>query len=143
MGRSKKTILVDFDGVLHDYKGWVGPEERFLNPPIEKARHACHILSRDYRLVCFTTRPVEMAARWLRHYGFPEMRVTNMKEPAFLIIDDRAICFEGQWTDEFLARIKSFEPHWQSGLGQVLSEESEQSSQQPPDDSGGSSTPPE
>lgn len=112
---SRQTLLIDFDGTLHEYHGWdnkVGPEERMLNPPLENARHACHILSRDYRLVCFTTRPVEMVERWLRTWGFPSMKVTNYKEPAHAIIDDRAIQFTGAWTEDLLRQIRDFQPHW-------------------------------
>lgn len=110
MAQKRQTLLIDFDGVLHDYHGWTGPDP--VGIPIEKARHAMHHLASTYRLVCFTTRPAEQTRRWLLRYGFPEMKVTNMKEPAFLIIDDRAITFPGTWTDELLSRITSFSPHW-------------------------------
>lgn len=106
----RQTILIDFDGVLHDYKGWEGPKA--LGKPIEKARASCYQLERNYRLVCFTTRPKEFVEPWLRLHGFPPMKVTNIKEPAFLIIDDRAVTFTGTWSNEFLAQITSFSPHW-------------------------------
>lgn len=107
----RQTILIDFDGVLHNYKGWQGPKAP-LGKPIEKARASCFILAKNYRLVCFTTRPKDVVEPWLRLHGFPEMKVTNIKEPAFLIVDDRAITFPGTWTDELLSRITSFSPHW-------------------------------
>lgn len=107
----RQTLLIDFDGVLHDYKGWNGPEA--VNGPINKARAAMHSLASTYNLVCFSTRDKVVIERWLRHYGFPEMRVTNHKEPAFLIIDDRAITFTGEWNDELLKKIQSFKTHWE------------------------------
>lgn len=106
----KQTILVDFDGVLHDYHGWKGNEE--LGKPIEKARASMLLLERSFRLVVFTTRKIEFVKPWLDHYGFPEMKITNIKEPAFLIIDDRALTFTGEWSDGFLSMIKAFAPHW-------------------------------
>lgn len=108
----KKTLLVDFDGVLHDYHGWTG--ELPIGPPIAKARAAMHRLETTYRLVCFTTRPTAPTESWLRHYGFPPMKVTNVKEPAHVIIDDRAITFLGVWSDELITQITSFRPHWES-----------------------------
>lgn len=106
----KPTLLIDFDGVLHDYRGWVGAVP--LGKPIEKSRASMHLLAMKYRLVCFTTRPVAPTESWLHMYGFPYMKVTNIKEPAECIIDDRALTFTGAWTPEFLERITSFKPHW-------------------------------
>lgn len=108
----RQTILLDFDGVLHNYTGWEGPEK--LNSPIEKARAACFALEKKYRLVVFTTRPSEYVIPWLRKWSFPEMKVTNIKEPAFLIIDDRAITFNGNWSDELLKQIDDFKPYWEA-----------------------------
>ena len=115
----KQTILIDFDGVLHDYHG---NEE--LAGPIEKSRHALHILEKTYRLVCFTTRNAPIVKRWLEHYGFPEMKVTNVKEPAFLIIDDRALTFPGEWSEGFLMQVNSFKPHWEEISGDSPSDPS-------------------
>jgi hypothetical protein len=109
---SKKTILVDFDGVLSAYSGWKGEDQ--LAPPLDKARHAMHLLSKDYTLVCFTTRAAEYVEPWLRKHGFPHMRVSNHKDPAFLQIDDRAICFQGQWTDQLIEQIRHFKPWWET-----------------------------
>lgn len=109
---TKPTLLVDFDGVLHDYQGWTGPVP--VGQPIEKARAAMHLLANTYRLVCFTTRATDFTKAWLAQYGFPEMKVTDKKEPAVLIIDDRAITFTGVWTDEFIQTINAFQPHWKS-----------------------------
>lgn len=114
MAGRKKTLLLDFDGVLHDYHGWQGEGPEFLGPPIEKARHACLILEREFKLVCFTTRPRAIAEPWLRRNGFPEMLVTNVKIPAFLLVDDRGLTFTGEWSDEFINAIRNFQPHWAS-----------------------------
>lgn len=107
----RPTLLIDFDGVLHQCPG--GEYSPVLGPALDKARAALLLLGRDYRLAVFTTRTNrEEIATWLRQRGFPEMRVTNIKEPAHLIIDDRAITFPGAWTDEFISAIRTFTPHW-------------------------------
>lgn len=107
----KPTLLVDFDGVLHDYKGWNGNEP--TGEPIPQSRAAMCALESTHRLICFTTRPIEFVEPWLKRYGFPPMKITNIKEPAVLIIDDRAITFTGIWNNELLARIKSFQAYWE------------------------------
>lgn len=109
---SKQTILVDFDGVLSAYSGWKGEDQ--LGPPIEKARSAMHLLCKQFTLVCFTTRDATFVEPWLRRHGFPHMRVSNRKDPAFLQIDDRAICFQGEWTDQLIEQIRHFKPWWQT-----------------------------
>lgn len=108
----KPTLLIDFDGVMHEYAGWKGLT--VVDGPIPGARAALYILERKYKLVCFTTRNAEIVKRWLTQYGFPEMKVTNIKEPAELILDDRAICFTGIWDQKLLDAIKNFQPHWKS-----------------------------
>lgn len=109
---SKPTLLIDFDGTIHKYIGWNGG---IIQGPLEKARHSMHILAAQYRLILFTTRTnTEELRAWLLRHGFPPMKVTNIKEPAHLIIDDRALTFEGAWTQEFLNRITSFRPHWEA-----------------------------
>jgi len=107
----KKTLLVDFDGTLSQYTGWKGLTE--LGPPLPKARQAMCLLARHYKLICFSTRPAELIEPWLRLHAFPEMEVTNEKKPAHLIIDDRALLFSGEWTDQLLQQIKDFKPHWE------------------------------
>ena len=50
-----KTICVDFDAVLHTYKGWKGEEE--FDPPIDNAREYMEKLKTDgWRIIIFTTR---------------------------------------------------------------------------------------
>lgn len=110
---AKQTLLIDFDGVLHTYDGTFS---NVLNMPVPGARKACIFLSREYKLICFTTRkPTEDVERWLSRNGFPVMEVTDVKKPAYLILDDRALRFDGQWTDELLAQIYNFKPWWKVG----------------------------
>lgn len=112
MANKKPTLLIDFDGVLHDYKGWNG--EVPTGGPIPGSRAAMCKLETKYHLVCFTTRPADFVQVWLMKYGFPSMKITNIKEPAVLILDDRALTFTGTWNDELLGRIKNFKAHWET-----------------------------
>lgn len=113
LSNNKKTILLDFDGVLASYTGWKG--EGVLGEPIPKAREACWILNKYFKLVCFTTRRADDVKPWLKLHGFPIDHVTNLKVPAFLQVDDRSLLFQGEWTDDLVAAIKDFKPWWQGG----------------------------
>lgn len=118
----KKTICIDFDGVLAEWHGDF--RGGGLGPPLPGARRAVHLLARDFQLICFTARPnVNDIHIWLRRHGFPEMRITNVKPPsASIFLDDRAITFTA-WTDHLLDQIKTFEPHWKKASEQQISED--------------------
>lgn len=117
----KQTLALDFDGVLHNYTGWNGG---VLGEPLTNARHACKLLARHFKLVCFTAREnTGEVADWLRRHGFPLMEVTREKGPYFLLVDDRALLFEGLWTDALLNRILHFQPYWHAQQSASLPEE--------------------
>lgn len=104
---AKKSICVDFDGVLHRYdSGWKGVCE-IPDPPVSGAVAWLIELTADPRFeVCvYSSRSKDPAAieamkTWLLHWGTPENVVKKLvfpvqKPAAFLTIDDRAICFTG------------------------------------------------
>jgi phosphoglycolate phosphatase-like HAD superfamily hydrolase len=92
------TVLVDFDGVIHKYsKGW--QDGTAYDEPMDGAKEALEKLTNDgYKVVIFSTRDSGQIYEWLRKYQFPRYRVTNVKEPAVALIDDRAIRFTS-WHD--------------------------------------------
>ena len=104
----KKTILFDLDGVLNMYDG---KYDKNCIPPIKAgAYNLIKELSKDYKIVIFTTRNSLIASKWVienRLYKYVE-NVTNVKEPAYLIIDDRCINFNGNY-EELKSKIKDFE----------------------------------
>lgn len=124
-----RTVLVDFDGVLHSYvSGWNG-KEQIPDPPNDGAIAWLRTLieSPEVEPVIFTTRvhcgenddpdpshQAELAIRnWLYLNGLSReevdgLRITDQKVPAVLTIDDRALKFEGHFPT--LAMIKNFQP---------------------------------
>ena len=67
-----------------------------------------------YRIVVVSSRcyqPGGIAAieRWLEGHGIVVDAVTDEKPPAKVIVDDRAITFDGD-ADALLARINAFQP---------------------------------
>lgn len=89
-----KVIAVDFDRTVHDIDHPV--EGRRMGPPMPGAVEGMQALkARGHELVVFTARPDPTHVEaWLRFYGIPFARVTNVKDATFdVILDDRAIRF--------------------------------------------------
>lgn len=114
-GRNKfrRNILIDLDGVLNCYCGEY--DEEFIPEVREGAREfveRLYSLGR-FNLVLFTTRNILKSAKWLvdnNLYSYFS-NITNVKLPAFLCIDDRAIRFEGDY-DDMYEKIVNFRPYW-------------------------------
>lgn len=104
----KKTICVDFDGVLNEYDDY---EERDLGEPLTGSKEFIKELRKKYKVVILTSRPKEQVIDWLNNNGFPSMKVTNRKIPAVAYIDDRAIQFKGNYK-KVISRLKNFKPYW-------------------------------
>ena len=93
----KKTILIDLDGVLNTYTGDF--DENIIPPIKEGAYELIKELSQNYKIIIFTVRNTLIASKWLIENGLDKYieNVTNIKEPAYLIIDDRCIKFNGDY----------------------------------------------
>jgi 5'(3')-deoxyribonucleotidase len=95
----KKTIAIDFDGVIHQYsKGWQNGE--IYDPPMEGALDAVKKLASNNRLVIFSTRARDVEGwndmiAWLTEHGFMDYfdKVTSEKPIAHIYIDDRGLRF--------------------------------------------------
>lgn len=105
--RYKPTILIDLDGVLNEYKG--NYSEDYIPDIKDGAQDFVKELAQCYKLYLFTTRNPESAKKWLIEndmYKYFE-DVTNSKIPSYIILDDRGICFDGNYQTA-LANIKDF-----------------------------------
>ena len=110
-----KTIVFDFDGVIHSYKsGWQGPDV-ITDPVVPGIKEAiAKIRQAGYKVVVVSTRCATesgMAAifAYLENNGIVVDDVVSEKPPAIAYIDDRAICFDGE-ADTLLGKIVNFEP---------------------------------
>jgi hypothetical protein len=110
--RPRRTVCLDFDGVLHSYKsGWRG-EAIIPDPPIHGTREAIARLRSLYRIVVHSTRCRTAEGRaaveaWLREHGITVDEVCEHKPPALAYVDDRAVPFRGDW-DQVLTDIRQF-----------------------------------
>ena len=124
------TVCVDFDGVIHSYdKGWQnGVIYGHVVPGffewLETTRGKLKVVVYSSRsktndgLVAMGRWLHEQRNAWIkaggdRHPTEPlEIEFAHEKPPAFLTIDDRAFCFQGNWADPALTpeAIKAFRP---------------------------------
>jgi len=102
----KKTIALDFDGVLHEYAGgWLGNFSNKLEPPtIGALDFVTKLLEKGFKLVIFSARASSVDGKlaiekWLKDCHFPEIPVTDKKPKAALYVDDRGFRFEGNFKD--------------------------------------------
>ena len=105
----KKTILVDLDGVLNQYNGDFNESEI---PKIrDGARNFIKDLSQKFIVKVFTTRNKILATKWIIKNSLDKYitDITDIKEPAHLHIDDRCICFDGDF-EHMANQIEKFRP---------------------------------
>jgi phosphoserine phosphatase len=110
---SRPAVCVDLDGVLNTFDEWRGPE--FFHPPREGAREFLSALhGSGFRVVILTVRWHEWVRAWLEQHGLSEFvdEVTDRKPPAHAYVDDRAVCFRGDFS-ETLRHILEFRPFWE------------------------------
>lgn len=95
----RKTILIDLDGVLNTYTG--NYDENFIPPIKEGAYEFLKDISNNYDIKIFTTRNLLQTSEWVIKNNIKNFikDVTNIKEPAYLQIDDRCINFNGDFYD--------------------------------------------
>ena len=108
----KKRILIDLDGVLNEYcKDKF--DENFIPPIKIGAENFVKQLGKNFELYLFTTRNLMLSSKWLIENKIDKYfkDVTNVKIPAYLHIDDRAVCFKGDYT-KTLQDVENFSVYW-------------------------------
>lgn len=108
----KKKILIDLDGVLNEY-GKEKYDENYIPEIKIGAFDFLDKLSEDAELYLFTSRNLLLASKWLIKNKLDNFfkDVTNIKLPSFLYIDDRTICFKGDY-NKTLEEIRDFKVYW-------------------------------
>lgn len=118
--KNKKTVVLDFDGVIHSYvSGWQGaaiiPDE-----PVPGIRDAIRDIRKyGYEVAvvsarCSTAWGMAAVKQWLADNDIIVDKVCAEKPPAVCYVDDRAICFDGH-PESLLDKISSFKPWWHKG----------------------------
>lgn len=118
MSNKNKIIQFDFDGVINSYtSGWKGitniPDE-----PVVGIREAiAEIRKAGFLVVIVSSRTATKEGQdavidYLQKWNIDVDDVCAEKQPAFLTIDDRCICFDGKAKD-LLSKIQNFKT-WQN-----------------------------
>lgn len=94
----KRVLLIDLDGVLNTYTG--NFDENFIPPIKDGAVDFLRNLSEEYEIKLFTTRNRILAAKWIfeNHIDSYISDITNVKDLAYLYIDDRCLNFDGDYS---------------------------------------------
>lgn len=110
----RPLVCVDLNGVLDTYTGWKHPDH--WDPPRPGARQFLDALEASgFDVVVFTTRHRVGVRRWLREHGLLDAvgAITDRKPPAHVFVDDRAVCFRGDFTAT-LEAVRLFAAHWEA-----------------------------
>ena len=117
----KKTVVFDFDGVIHSYiSGWQGVDV-INDPPVKGIEYVIEELRLSgYNVVVVSTRCSCLKGRrairkWLNTYNIEVDKVCAVKPPALVYIDDRAICFDGCADGALVEQIKTFKNYIKRG----------------------------
>ncbi len=107
----KKTILIDLDGVLNTYTGIY--EAQVIPPIREGAEDFLKKLSAKYKLILFSSRDLNYVKNWTKEHALDKYfeTITNVKHPAYLIIDDRCVRFDGDF-DNTIKTVEEFGVWW-------------------------------
>lgn len=132
MTTNKPILCVDFDGVVHSYvSGWKG-ETVIPDPPVYGALRWLWKATEWWDVQIYSSRSKSEAGRlamreWMMTYSDAEfgpdhpmsapltaanypITFCHEKPSAFLTIDDRAICFEGDWSELDPCGLLDFKP---------------------------------
>lgn len=124
----KPILCVDFDGVVHSYtSGWKGADV-VPDPPVPGAIRWLRKATEWWDVQIYSSRTsqaggIEAMRVWLLNFAIhefgdmdaaerfmAEISFPAQKPPAVLTIDDRAICFEGNWSELDPAELLKFKP---------------------------------
>lgn len=118
--QKEKVIAFDFDGVIATYFGFKGKEHE--EKPIDETVKAIKLLKeKGFKILIHSTRSDGFLKNYCEKYSIPfdyinknplEEGDNTRKPPAYLYIDDRAICFEGQNAEKLVEQVDNFKVYW-------------------------------
>jgi hypothetical protein len=108
----KPRISIDFDGTVCVQGPFIA-NHIILDTPIAGAQEALRTLSNYFHVVIFSVRAAtdggrEAIADWMHKYDIPYSTITAVKQGCVFYLDNRAIRFNGSWTDA-LHQIATFD----------------------------------
>lgn len=115
---ARRTLCVDFDGVLHSYTSpWAGAEV-IPDPPVPGAFAFLAAAVVRFRVAVFSARShqpggIDAMRRWFAAHGLPGHALDALEFPtekpqAIVYLDDRGWRFDGTWPS--LDELAAFQP---------------------------------
>jgi adenylylsulfate kinase len=107
----RKTIALDFDGVIHKYsEGFKGLENAYDGPMKDVEYAFKRLKSEGYTLKIMSSRPAHVIKKWLIKYDLDQYisDVSNFKFPATIYVDDRAFWFDKD------------DPNWKKDVEEII-----------------------
>jgi histidinol phosphatase-like enzyme len=110
-----KFVVFDFDGVIHDYKGWWEAPDIIKGEPVKGIKEAIASIREAGYLVsvvsvrCTFIGGSQAIMKWLEKHGIEIDHISSEKPHALCYIGDRAICFDGH-AETLLDKINNFTP---------------------------------
>jgi hypothetical protein len=134
----KPILCVDFDGVVHSYTTpWID-EATIPHPPVPGAIKWLWRATEWFDVQIYSSRSksdagIQAMRLWMARNCAAEFDMEHPmngspfpigfaaeKPPAFLTIDDRALCFEGNWSEIEPAGLLNFKPWNKRGPAKPL-----------------------
>ena len=115
-----KTVAFDLDGVLAHYSGFAGAQDE-KEPNAEVVAAIRTLKDMGYRILIHSTRGEQFLTSYCEKHSIPfdyinrrpDKEGENPGKPiAFVYVDDRAICYKGQSSDDLVSEIENFKPWW-------------------------------
>jgi hypothetical protein len=125
---SKPILCCDFDGVIHSYTSKWTDEATISDPPVPGALRWLWAATEWWDVQIYSSRSKSSAGvsamqSWLETHAAHEwgdldfarqfvaaFKFPTQKPAAFLTIDDRAVCFEGDWGELDPCELLNFRP---------------------------------
>jgi len=119
-----KTIAIDFDGVIANYREYQG-YGKFGLPidPMIMVSTLTLLKRNGWRIIIYTARSeIQSIADYLHAYNIPfdfinhnpenaKYNMSPCKPKADVYLDDKAITFDGNW-GSIISKIENFKPWW-------------------------------
>ena len=112
----------DFDGVIARYDGFRGKDD--VEDPIPEVVEAMRVLkSRGHTIIVYSARGTDFLRDYFSKHNIPVDYINESpnhhgenpgKPIAHVYVDDRAVCYRGQSSEELVAEIVGFRAFWET-----------------------------
>jgi hydroxymethylpyrimidine pyrophosphatase-like HAD family hydrolase len=119
--KKKRNVAFDFDGVIAKYDGFKGAD--VVGEPRKEVVEAIRQLKRDgHTIIIYSTRSNELLKNYCDKHNIPVDYINenpnfdtgNKGKPAAgVYVEDRAVLYKGQDTEDLIQEILNFKAYWE------------------------------